>query len=174
MNGEARALLETLARQGLRFVVIGSGGLRLRYPARFEREPAPQVSDVDILISPDDLQQFARIAQSAGAVVTSWGEPFDRALRDGLLPGRLYVRASLERVQLDATYENPMLDLAALLPRATRVDEIPVCPERELWASKLCADPLKALRFAREHQLAIDDDALAIAYAALRKIHDEP
>ena len=169
MTSEWRSLLRALhAERALRYVVIGSRGVELHHPARFEpREPAA-VIDVDVLISPDDLQMFARWCQARGATVTSWGEPFERALAQGSLAGRLYVRAEFERVQIDATYENPRLDLDSLYPRAPRVDGIPACPELELWLSKLLKDPAKALRFAEEHGVTIPSDAIERAYAAMR------
>lgn len=169
MTSDWRSLLRALREDGaLRFVVIGSRGVELHHPSRFEARDAAAVTDVDILISPDDLQTFARWCQARGATVTSWGEPFERALAQGSLAGRLYARAEFERVQIDATYENPRLELGSLYPRARWVDGIPACPELELWLSKLLKDPAKALRFAEERDIEIPSDAIERAYAAMR------
>lgn len=169
MPSEWRSLLRALTvERAIRFVVIGSRGVELHHPEGFAaREPAA-VDDVDILILPDDLQDVARWCAQRGATVTSWGEPFEQALAKDALAGRFYVRACFAHTQLDATYENPRLDLRSLYPRARWVDGIPACPEHELWLSKLLKDPAKALRFAEDHGVAIPSDAIERAYAAMR------
>lgn len=164
-----RELLRSLAARELRFVTIGTRALALLHPARFADEPPAARADVDILISPDDLQRFAAIIEAMGAEVTSWGEPFARALAQRSLAGRFYVRAQLPAAQLDATYESDWLALDELYPSATRVDEIPVCSESLLWTTKLVADPIKAERLAAERGLEIPRDARERAFAALRK-----
>jgi hypothetical protein len=164
-----RSILRALDASGLRFVTIGTRALALLHPARFADEDPGARADVDILISPDDLQRFAAFIEGMGGEVTSWGEPFARALEQRSLAGRFYVRAQLPEAQLDATYESDWLSLDALYPRATRVDEIPACPESMLWITKLVADPLKAERLAAERGLEIPRDARERVFAALRK-----
>lgn len=165
---DARALLRQLAASGVRFVTFGSTGLALLHPSRFT---GTRLVDVDVLLARDldTLLAFVDFARSRHATVTSWGEPFDVAQRDNALAGRYYVRARFESgVQLDATYENEWLDADVLLPRAHRVDGIPVCPEEELWFSKYLAHPEKAQRFADQYGLEIPPASLERAQAVLR------
>jgi hypothetical protein len=166
---EARVLLRQLAAANVRFVTFGSTGLALLHPSHFTDT---RLSDVDVLLARgvDTLLAFVDFARSRHATVTSWGEPFDVAHRNNALEGRFYVRAGFDGgLQLDATYENEWLDADALVERAHWVDGIPVCPEEDVWFSKLHTNLEKAQRFARAHGLRIPPEALDRARAALRR-----
>jgi hypothetical protein len=158
--------LQQLAASNVRFVTIGSTGLALLHPSHFIGTRLP---DVDVLLARgiDTLLAFVRFAWSRNATVTSWGEPFDIAHRNNALEGRFYVRAQFDGgLQFDATYENEWLDADVLFERAQWVDQIPICPEEDLWFSKFLADPRKAQRFALEHGLEIPSASLERARAA--------
>lgn len=164
---DARSLLRQLAVSNVRFVTFGSSGLMLHHPARF---PEARLTDVDILLARgmDMLLAFVDFARSQHATVTSWGEPFDVAHRNNALEGRFYVRAQFaDGLQFDATYENAWLDADDLFQRARWVDGIPLCPEEELWFSKLRKDIRAGQRFALEHGLVIPPGSLERARATL-------
>jgi hypothetical protein len=170
-SAKPQETLRALARAGLGFVVIGSAGVALLHPERFARA---QVTDVDLLVRPEDLERWARTLENMGASVTSWGEPFERARREQNLRGRFYIRGTFcSGLQLDLTYESSTLEVEQLLPNARWVDEIPVCPVEDLWFSKALRDPERALRFAREHGVEIPARALERVYAALRNRPEE-
>lgn len=162
---DVRDALRALEHEGVRYLVIGSTGVALLHPGAFDLDA---ITDVDILISPAQLQLFATATSALGATVTSWGEPFEAARAAQSLTGRFYVRATFATIQIDATYESTTLVLDELFASATRVDEITVCPEVDLWFSKALRDPERALRFAREHGIEIPAAALERVYAALR------
>lgn len=128
------ALLRSLAAARVPFVTIGSAGLLLAHP---RLRGAYALSDCDVLLGEGELPAFVRWAQSRGAEVTSWGEPWDWRWTVRELAGRFYVRARCEGLVMDATYEEARFDVAALLREARWIDGIPVCPERELWAGRL-------------------------------------
>jgi hypothetical protein len=164
---DARVLLRQLAASNVRFVTFGSTGLALLHPSHFAGTHLP---DVDVLLARglDTLLAFVHFARSRNATVTSWGEPFDIAQQNNALEGRFYVRARFDGgLQVDATYENAWLDADVLVERAQWVDEIPICPEEDLWFSKILADPRKAQRFALEHGLEIPSAALERARVVL-------
>jgi hypothetical protein len=164
---EARSLLRQLAAAHVPFVTYGSTGLALLYPSHFTGTRLP---DVDVLLGRgiDTLLAFVHFARSRNATVTSWGEPFDIAHQNNALEGRFYVRAQFDGgLQFDATYESDWLDADALVERAQWVDHIPICPEEDLWFSKLLADPRKAQRFALKHGLEIPSAALERARVVL-------
>jgi hypothetical protein len=164
---DARSLLRQLAASNVPFVTIGSTGLALLYPSHFIGTRLP---DVDVLLARgiDTLLAFVHFARSRNATVTSWGEPFDIAHGNNALEGRFYVRARFDDgLQFDATYESAWLDAGVLVERAQWVDNIPICPEEDLWFSKLLADPRKAQRFALEHGLEIPSAALDRARGVL-------
>jgi hypothetical protein len=164
---DARVLLRQLAASNVRFVTFGSTGLALLHPSHFAGTHLP---DVDVLLvrGLDTLLAFVHFARSRNATVTSWGEPFDVAHQNNALEGRFYVRARFDGgLQVDATYENAWLDADVLVERAQWVDEIPICPEEDLWFSKILADPRKAQRFALEHGLEIPSAALERARVIL-------
>lgn len=164
---DARALLRQLAASKVPFVTYGSTGLALLYPSHFI---GTRLHDVDVLLARgmDTLLAFVHFARSWNATVTSWGEPFDVAHHNDALEGRFYVRARFDGgLQFDATYESDWLDADVLVERAQWVDEIPICPEEDLWFSKLLADPGKARRFALEHGLGIPSAALERARIVL-------
>ncbi|OJT20949.1 hypothetical protein BO221_29080 [Archangium sp. Cb G35] len=164
---DARSLLRQLAASNVPFVTIGSTGLALLHPSHFTGTRLP---DVDVLLARgmDTLLAFVHFARSRNAPVTSWGEPFELAHRNNALEGRFYVRAQFDGgLQCDATYENARLDADVLIGRAQWVDGIPICPEEELWFSKILADPGKARRFASEHGLEIPSSALERARVIL-------
>jgi hypothetical protein len=165
---DARALLRQLAAANVPFVTFGSTGLALLHPSHFT---GTRLTDVDVLLGNgvDTVLAFVEFARSRHGVVTSWGEPFDVAHRNNALEGRFYVRAQFDGgLQFDATYEHAWLDADALVQRAHWVDGIPICPEEELWFSKLHTNPEKAQRFASEHGLVIPSAAIERAQAVLR------
>lgn len=165
-RADSAETLRTLAQLGLAFLVIGSAGVALLHKERFSLS---RITDLDLLVRPDELDRWARALENMGAAVTSWGEPFERARAEQNLRGRFYIRATLASgLQLDLTYESSTLELEQLLPNARWVDKIPVCPEVDLWFSKALRDPERALRFAREHEVEIPAEALERVYAALR------
>jgi hypothetical protein len=166
---DARALLRQLAAANVPFVTYGSTGLALLHPSHFTDT---RLTDVDVLLARgmDSLLAFVHFARSRHGTVTSWGEPFDLAHRNNALEGRFYVRARFDDgLQFDATYESDWLDADALVGRAHWVDGIPICPEEELWFSKLLKDLRKGQQFASEHGLEIPSAALERARAALSK-----
>ena len=57
--------------------------------------------------------------------MTTWGEPY-RPGQD--VRGRFYLRARIDELQLDATYET-YLDLDGALRDATKCDGVPVCTD---------------------------------------------
>ena len=170
---DPRGVLRRLADAKVRFVTFGSTGIALLHPTRFR---GTRLTDVDVLLASgmDTLLAFVHFAERGNATVTSWGEPFDVAHRANVLRGRFYVRARFDDgLQLDATYESDHLDGDALIERAVWVDDIPVCPEEELWFSKYLTNSAKTQRFALEHGLEIPPIALERAKAVLR-VRDTP
>lgn len=71
------------------------------------------------------------------------------------MTGRYYVRASLDGLQLDATFEKTFLDLEAALRGATSCDRVPVCSDEVVWRAKFNKDADAARAFAAEFGLTI-------------------
>ncbi len=134
-------LLRSLAASSVRFATFGTAGLLLRHVELRERYA---LRDADVLLPADQLEPFAAWARARGGTVTSWGEPFERGLD---VRGRFYVRALVDVLQLDATYET-FLDLEAALNEATLCDGVPTCSDLVIWRAKLNKDPVAARAFA--------------------------
>lgn len=156
-NERHLALLRSLADAGVAFVTVGSAGLLLLHPRLRDEYPLP---DSDVLLGDGALTSFVAWARRAGATVTCWGEPWDPRWTERSLAGRFYVRAVLDGLQVDATFEERRFDVAKLLREARWIDGVPVCPEAELWMGKLRKDAGRARAFAVEHGLVIPEVAL--------------
>ena len=126
-NARHLALLKELAASGLRFVTIGSAGLVL-----LGEEQA--LHDVDIVLAPGELAAFAAWANQRGSL-TVWCESWPGEWNERALAGKFYVRAVIDGLQCDATFEFPY-DVLALLRDARVIDGIPVCPEQVLRESR--------------------------------------
>jgi hypothetical protein len=125
-NARYLALLRELALS-VRFVTIGSAGLVLL-------DETHALHDVDIVLGPDELEAFAKWANTRGSI-TVWGEPWSGEWNERSLAGKFYVRAMIDGLQVDATFEFPH-DAAALISSARIIDGIPVCPEHVLRESR--------------------------------------
>ncbi len=120
-------MLRSLALAGVKFVAVGSAGLVLITGERYV------LPDADVLLAKGELRAFVKWASSRGSV-TVWGEPW----RDELeTDGKHYVRAVIDGLQLDASFEEPDYDADALVREAKWIDGVPVCPEPELRAMRL-------------------------------------
>lgn len=126
-NARHLALLKDLAASGVRFVTIGSAGLVLLGETH-------ALHDVDIVLGPGELGAFSKWASQRGTI-TVWGEPWTGAWNERALAGKFYVRAVIDGLQCDATFEFPY-DVPALLRDARVIDGIPVCPEKVLRESR--------------------------------------
>lgn len=122
------ALLRSLAAAGVRFVAFGGAGLALHTGDRSRELP-----DSDVLLAPGEVLKFVRWALPRGEV-TVWGEPWREDLA---LTGKLYVRARLDGLLLDAVFEEHEYDVERLVRDAVWIDGIPVCPEKELRAMRV-------------------------------------
>ncbi len=120
-------LLRALASAGVRFVVYGGAGLALHTGDRARTLP-----DSDVLLAPGEVGAFIAWATARGEV-TVWGEPWHPALP---LAGKLYVRARIDGLVLDAVFEEPEYDAARLVREAVWISGIPVCPEGPLRAMR--------------------------------------
>jgi MoaA/NifB/PqqE/SkfB family radical SAM enzyme len=124
-------LLKSLAETKLPFVTYGTAGLLLLHP-----ELELPLKDSDILLPPEVLLPFVQWAQSRGAQVTSWSEPWNAQWTAADVAGRFYIRATFGDLQLDATYEEPDFSIPTLIREATWHEGVPVCPEGPLLAMK--------------------------------------
>ena len=168
MVGEAaeQALLSALVGAGVRLLVFGGQGLRLRFPEALADYRRP---DLDLLLGPGELRRFVAIAQAQGWQVESWGAPWQAGWDEAALQGRWYVRAVQDGLQVDATFECPFFSVEAALQRAVWCDGVPVCPLEELWGVKLIKDAAKARAFAAAWGLSIPPsaEALYLRHAAI-------
>lgn len=152
-NGRYFALLQSLAASGVRFATFGTAGLLLRHVELRERYA---LRDADVLLRADQLDAFASWARGRGGAVTTWGEPFEPGID---VRGRFYLRATIDGLQLDATYET-FLDLEAALNEATSCDGVPTCSDLVIWRAKVNKDRTAALAFAEALGLSVP--ALAV------------
>lgn len=143
MSDNARyfSLLRDLARAGVRFATFGSAGLLLRHP---RTRALHDLRDADLLLPPAELDRFAAWVVARGGTVTAWGQPYTAGMP---VTGRYYLRASLDGLQLDATFET-FLDLEAALREATTCDGVPVCSDEVIWRAKQNKDAAGARAFA--------------------------
>ncbi|MBL8934779.1 MAG: hypothetical protein JNM69_09505 [Archangium sp.] len=150
MSGNDRyfALLQSLAASGVRFATFGSAGLLLRHVELRQRYA---LRDADVLLEADQLAAFSAWVRSRGGEVTTWGEPYDAGVD---VRGRFYLRAKVDGLQLDATYET-FLDLHAALNEATLCDGVPTCSDEVIWRAKANKDRDAALAFAKAMGLAL-------------------
>lgn len=146
-NDRYFALLQSLAASGVRFATFGTAGLLLRHVELRERYA---LRDADVLLAPDQLELFSAWARGRGGAVTTWGEPFEPGMD---VRGRFYLRAMVDGLQLDATYET-FLDLPAALKDATRCEGVPTCTDLVIWRAKLNKDRNAALAFAAQVNFA--------------------
>lgn len=153
------ALLRALEAAPVRFALLGTAGLALRYPAELARYALP---DVDLLLDPahEHALRAARTAEAQGWEVRVWGERPEGGWTAESLLGRKYLRARRGSLTADLTYECETLDATAALARASRVDGVPVCALEDLWVSRLRARWEPTLAFARAHGLRIPEEAL--------------
>lgn len=147
-NEQYFAVLRALSKTPVRFAVFGSAALLLRHPSLRSKH---HLRDADLLLPRSELESFAEFIETRGGTVTAWGEPWTPALD---VTGRFYVRASLDGLQLDATFET-FLDLEAALAGATRCDGVPTCTDEVVWRAKLNKDADAARAFATELGLTI-------------------
>ncbi|MBM4776699.1 MAG: hypothetical protein GQE15_03260 [Archangiaceae bacterium] len=156
MSGNDRyfALLQSLAASGVRFATFGTAGLLLRHAELRERYA---LRDADVLLAPDQLEAFAAWARGRGGTVTTWSEPFEPGLN---VRGRFYLRAKVDGLQLDATYET-FLDLEGALREATSCDGVPTCSDLVIWRAKVNKDRDAAVSFANAMGLALCPDLIA-------------
>jgi hypothetical protein len=152
------SVLRALRRAGVSFVTIGSAGLALLHPNVRAQYALP---DLDVLISDTDesLAQFASWAWAEGFALRSWDAAFAPNEDPSVLRGRIYLRATRASVQLDATYESPVLALRSLEESARWIDGIPVCEPTWLWRSKLAKDPAAGLSFAVRYGIEVPPEA---------------
>jgi hypothetical protein len=112
---EAFELLQGLVAARVPLVIIGSCALEVRAPGLLDRRPR----DVDLLVPPTRtaLTSFVAVVTALGGQTFSWGEPVvtpffpaEGSEHDlGPFAGRWYLRASVRRSLVDATYECPWL-----------------------------------------------------------------
>lgn len=148
MNENYFELLRSLVSSGVRFATFGTAGLLLRHLELRERYA---LRDADVLLAPEQLEAFATWARSRGGTVTTWGETFEPGMD---VRGRFYLRAMVDGLQLDATYET-FLDLPAALNEATVCDDVPTCSDLVIWRAKVNKDRDAALAFAKSMGLSI-------------------
>lgn len=153
-NGRYVALLQSLAASGVRFATFGTAGLLLRHVDLRERY---LLRDADVLLEPEQLDAFSAWVRGRDGDVTTWGEPFEPGMD---VRGRFYLRAKVDGLQLDATYET-FLDLRAALNEATICDGVPTCTDEVIWRAKLNKDREAALSFAKAMGLAIRPGLIA-------------
>lgn len=128
-EGPHLALLRALVDAGIRFVTWGSMAQRL---LGAQLEP----HDVDVLLAPGALADFIAFARARGGALTVWGEPWREDWTEASLRGRHYVRWVHEGLQVDATFEDAVLDPGSLYARARWRAGVPICPEPELTRSR--------------------------------------
>jgi hypothetical protein len=87
-----------------RAVVFGSFGLALHGARTFDAVP-----DLDVVASLDDAVVIANALVALGASVTSWNDEIVHAERERLR-GRIYVRAHIDALTIDVTYEGVDID----------------------------------------------------------------
>lgn len=102
-----------------RAVVFGSFGLALHGARAFDSVP-----DLDVVASLDDTVDIARALLASGAQVTSWSDTLDRAWTREQLAGRIYLRAQLDALTIDVTYEG--VDVEAFRADAHVIDGVRV------------------------------------------------
>ncbi|MBL8920863.1 MAG: hypothetical protein JNJ54_18515 [Myxococcaceae bacterium] len=152
-NGRHFELLRSLAASGVRFAAFGTAGLLLRHA---ELRSRYALGDADVLLPVGQLEGFVRWARGRGGEVTSWGEPFVPGMA---VHGRFYVRAVIDGLLLDATYET-FLELDEALREATACDGVPTCSDEVIWRAKLRKDHQGALAFASAMGLEVPPGAL--------------
>lgn len=102
-----------------RAIVFGSFGLALHGARAFESVP-----DLDVVTSLDDTVDIARALLANGARVTSWSDAVTPDADRERLRGRIYLRAYLDALTIDVTYEG--VDVAAFRGDAHVIDGVRV------------------------------------------------
>jgi hypothetical protein len=108
VDGVTAALALRLLRERgalARAIVFGSFGLALHGRRTFDDVP-----DLDVVASLDDTIDIARALIAAGARVTSWKDPVTRDVERERLRGRIYLRAHIDALTIDVTYEGVDVD----------------------------------------------------------------
>lgn len=121
-------MLQSLAASPVCFAVFGGAGLMLITGDRSRELP-----DSDVILAPGEVHNFVNWALPRGEV-TVWGEKWHDEL---VFVGKLYVRAKIDGLMLDAVFEDHEYDFEDLVRRAVWIDGIPVCPEKELRAMRV-------------------------------------
>lgn len=122
-----------------RAIVFGSFGLALHGARTFDAVP-----DLDVVASVDDTVVIARALLAHGARVTSWSDAVDATWTADRLRGRIYVRAHLDALNIDVTYEG--VEVEAFRADAHVIDGVRVATiERiEVRRAAKAADPSRA------------------------------
>jgi SAM-dependent methyltransferase len=127
---EVEQVSAALSAAALEHVLIGSCALHHTAPELWPRPP----QDVDLLVDDENasLERLARVLEDEGFGVTSWGEPWADALREGALPGRFYLRARRGELVVDATYECEALSFAEARAEAAPSGDVPIASRPHL------------------------------------------
>lgn len=88
-----------------RSIVFGSFGLALHGLRSFDAVP-----DLDVVAAMDDAHEMGCALLQRGFDVRSWDAPFTADLGLQGLQGRIYLRATSSRLQVDITYEGVDID----------------------------------------------------------------
>ena len=110
------ALLRSLVGAKVSFVTVGSAAQVLAEQRVYE------VPDVDILLEEHSVSGLVQWAGEGN--VTVWGEQWSTSVE---LDGKIYLRAMIDGLQLDATFEEPEFSIAELIEGARWIEGIPVC-----------------------------------------------
>ena len=121
-------MLKSLAASNVRFAVFGGAGLAL-----ITGDHSRALPDSDVILAPGEVKNFVCWALPKGEV-TVWGEKWHDEI---VFVGKLYVRAVIDGLLLDAVFEDHEYDYEDLVRRAVIIDGIPVCPEKELRAMRV-------------------------------------
>ena len=160
-NERLRAAARALRQHAPPFVLIGSAALSVWYPELDERYACP---DLDVLVgSASDALRLATVLRGVGFAITCWGVAVDPTTAIDEVEGKLYLRATRDDLQLDATFESATIDITRVMARSAERDGLPVAELEDVWESKLRADPRRTLSFASSHGLEVPAAVIARA-----------
>jgi hypothetical protein len=117
-------VLKSLLTNGLRFVVIGTYGLWLRL-GRFSNH---RIKDCDLVIenSSPNIELFTKRMLELSWQVRLWNEPIGIPIDTSLLKGKYYLRATRDRLVIDATYECEYIEWEDISRHSSKFNSVPV------------------------------------------------
>lgn len=113
-----KKILQLFTEHELEYAVIGTWALKYLYPDRMN-DYHPKDCDLLIPGSFEQIRRFIILLENEKWQILLWERPISSDVPPSELPGKFYIRAVREDLQLDLTYENDHFSWEEILRKST-------------------------------------------------------